>query len=79
MPDKFVSHVIMHSYLKGLTRLIDCCLLRDFRALEEKAYNHITASYYLIAERHLRQKREAQLSALQVVAKQPDTSDVHDR
>jgi hypothetical protein len=63
------------------TRLWDNCFFVywEIRALEEKAYNHITASYYLIAERHLRHEREARHLALQAVPNQPDPYDIHDR
>lgn len=33
------------------------CVL--FRCLERSAYNHITATYYLLAERLLRKRKEA--------------------
>lgn len=34
-----------------------CC----FRALETNKYNHITATYYLLAERILREKQEKEV------------------
>ena len=34
-----------------------------YRALERNAYNHITATYYLLAESRLRKQREKQAHA----------------
>ena len=42
------------------------------RALEKNAYNHITATYYLLAEQMLRTKRDRQNK---LTVKKPETSE----
>lgn len=48
----------------SVLNLFSTCLLRVcvvFRALETNKYNHITATYYLLAERILREKQEKEV------------------
>lgn len=51
----------------GILPCADAGSLVPFRALEADRYNHITATYFLLAERMLREKQEKQSRSLSLV------------
>lgn len=64
--DRFLAHLkkSLLLFLHFLFILLSVCLFACFslhRALETNKYNHITATYFLLAERILREKQEKEV------------------